>query len=208
MNIPSLISAIGRRLQSSLPGWHSQWELTPLPGRGPNPLPDRFREAAVLSLLYPRDGELSIVLMKRTEDGRTHSGQVSLPGGKHEASDPDLKSTALREAEEELGIPAQEVQILGDLTELYIHASNYLVQPVVGFVADRPTFRPSPLEVQEIIEISIPQLLQTPVTTATLLDRTNSTFYTRAFQIEGQVIWGATAMMLNELLTIIREESS
>lgn len=208
MNTTNLISALHQRLKAPLPGWQSQWELSPLPGNGPQATPEQHRTAAVLSLLYPHDGELHVVLMKRTDDGRPHGGQISFPGGKEEPDDHHLNGTALREAEEELGILSEEVEILGDLTNLYIQASNFLVQPVVGYTANRPIFRPSPVEVDEILEVSLAQLLQTPVSTASVAGRGDLRFYTRAFQIQNHIIWGATAMMLNELLTTIRDISS
>lgn len=177
-------------------------------GGGPKSPPGFHRTGAVLSLLYPHEDELHLVFMKRTDDGKAHGGQISFPGGKHEPYDPTFQTTALREAEEELGIIPQEVQVLGGLTELYIQASNFLVQPVVGYAANRPIFRPSPVEVEEILEVSVAELLQTPVSTASLTGRGEIRFYARAFQIKNHIIWGATAMMLNELLTAIRDVSS
>jgi len=202
-----LIPALQQRLQNPLPGWQSQWELTSMPGR-PRVAPDQHRAGAVLSLLYPHEEELHIVFMKRTDDGKAHGGQISFPGGKHEPFDPSLEITALREAEEELGIVQQEVEVLGGLTELYIQASNFLVQPVVGYAANRPIFRPSPVEVDEILEVSVAQLLQTPISMKSVTVGNGLTFDAKAFLVKDHIIWGATAMMLNELLTAIRETIS
>lgn len=207
MTVTDLIPALHQRLQAPLPGWQSQWELSSLPGR-PHSAPDQHRKGAVLSLLYPYEEELHVVFMKRTDDGKAHGGQISFPGGKQEPEDQTLHITALRESEEELGIIQREVEILGGLTELYIPASNFLVQPVVGYAANRPIFRPSPVEVEEILEVSVAQLLQTPVSTTSVTVNSGFTFDAKAFLVNDQIIWGATAMMLNELLTAIRDVSS
>lgn len=207
MTAKDLIPALQQRLQTPLPGWKSQWELSSMPGR-PRTAPAQHRPGAVLSLLYPHEEELHMVFMKRTDDGKAHGGQISFPGGKQEPSDPNLQVTALREAEEELGIIQQEVQVLGDLTELYIQASNFLVQPVVGYATNRPIFRPSPIEVEEVLEVSVAQLLQTPVSMTSVTVGNGFTFDAKAFLVKDQIIWGATAMMLNELLTTIRDVSS
>lgn len=207
MTAKDLIPALKERLQTPLPGWQSQWELSSLPGRPRTP-PDLHRKGAVLSLLYPHREELHMVFMKRTNDGKAHGGQISFPGGKQEPEDQTLHITALRESEEELGIVQQEVQLLGGLTTLYIPASNFLVQPVVGYAANRPIFRPSPVEVEEILEVSVAQLLQTPVSTTSVTVNSGFTFDAKAFLVNDQIIWGATAMMLNELLTAIRDVSS
>lgn len=207
MNTTLLISRLHHRLKAPLPGWQSQWELSPVSGSPPL-APEHHRKGAVLSLLYPYKDELHIVFMKRTDDGKAHGGQISFPGGKQEPEDRTLNLTALRESEEELGIIQQEVQVLGGLTKLYIPASNFLVQPVVGYAANRPIFRPSPVEVDEILEVSVAQLLQTPISTSPVTASSGFTIDAQAFLVNDQVIWGATAMMLNELLTTIRDISS
>ena len=207
MTSHSLIPSLREQLSGPLPGWQAQWELASLPGR-PRIAPDNHRKGGVLSLLYPHGEELFLVLMKRTEDGRVHSGQISFPGGRMEPHDPDLRMTALREAEEELGIPITEVEVLGSLTELYIQASNFLVQPVVGYAAKRPNFRPSAVEVEEVVEIPLKTLLETPPAVTPVTVASGFRLDARAFLVDHHVIWGATAMMLNELLTVIRDISS
>lgn len=207
MTAKDLIPALQKRLQAPLPGWQSQWELSSLPGR-PRSAPELYRKGAVLSLLYPYQEELHMVFMKRTDDGKAHGGQISFPGGKQEPEDRDLAFTALRESEEELGIIQQDVEVLGNLTKLYIQTSNFLVQPVVGYAANRPIFRPSPVEVEEILEVSVAQLLQTPVSMTSVTVGNGFSYDAKAFQVKNHTIWGATAMMLNELLTTIREISS
>ncbi|MFT6148189.1 MAG: 8-oxo-dGTP pyrophosphatase MutT (NUDIX family), partial [Saprospiraceae bacterium] len=103
--------------------------------------PENAKVAATLTLLYPKQNQWHVALMERVSHAKDkHGGQVSFPGGKAEKSDVDLKYTALREAEEELGIPKSEVNILGQMTELYIPVSNFLVYPFIGFTKKAPDF--------------------------------------------------------------------
>lgn len=190
--------------------------LEPLPGtyaheqlsmRGTHQVPElNYRSSAVLTLLYPMAGNWSIALMKRTEDGRAHSGQISFPGGKTERHDRNHADTALREAHEELGIVPSHVTILGQLTQLYIPSSRYVVYPMVGVTAERPLFVPSPYEVARIIEVPLDVLLS-PASRgwATVTTSTGISLEVPAFLVEGQIVWGATAMILNELLVVIKE---
>ncbi|MEL6672105.1 MAG: CoA pyrophosphatase [Bacteroidota bacterium] len=201
----SLIPYLKTRLQQPLPGRDAQWEMSSRgPARDWQPREDH-RKGGVLALMYPHQEVLHMVFMKRTDDGKVHGGQVSFAGGKMEQSDRNVQMTALREAEEELGIPQTEVEILGQLSPLYIAPSNFLVYPQVGFLPYRPEFVPSPMEVAAIIETELPLLLA-PETRQTVKVKVgqNMTIKTPAFLVNGQIIWGATAMMLNELLTVIR----
>ncbi|MCR9141354.1 MAG: CoA pyrophosphatase [bacterium] len=152
--------------------------------------------------------DFHIPMMLRPARSGPHSGQISFPGGAYEkAHDPDLQATALRESEEELAIRPDEVQILGELSQLYVPPSGYLVSPYVGWSAGRPDFVPDPREVDRILEIPL----------ADLLDPTKRLSEEREIQ-RGLVrvpyfsfregddefkIWGASAMILSELLAVI-----
>ncbi|MEL6651790.1 MAG: CoA pyrophosphatase [Bacteroidota bacterium] len=204
--LPEFIQRLEARLQESLPGLESQLKMTSM-NRGQEwQIREDHRKSGVLALFYPHDGRTQIVFMQRTQDGKVHGGQISFPGGKMEPEDADASATALREAEEELAIPAQEVQVLGQLTELYIPPSNFMVYPTVGYLPYRPTFVPSPDEVARVIEIGLAELLD-PRNLQTLyhLVGPQRKIKAPAFQVRGNVIWGATAMMLSELLDIIRD---
>lgn len=204
---PNFISSLEDRLQGPLPGWEAQVQLTSqAPAiRGIKPRPDH-RKGGVLALLYPVDDRPHIVLMQRTQDGKVHGGQVSFPGGKVEPTDTDEIAAALRESEEELGIPQHEVQLLGQLTPLYVPASNFLVYPTVGYLDYRPDFVPSEFEVAKVIETSLNHL-HDPSTLQTVKIRVRKdwTLHAPAFVVEESIIWGATAMMLNELLVLTKE---
>ena len=137
-------------------------ELNPLDEPGAH-----WRRSAVLILLYPKAGEDYIVFMRRTETVAHHKGQISLPGGGFEPSDPDLVHTALREAHEELGIPPDRIEVLSVMPDVYARVSFFVITPVIarlkpGHPAEL-TFRPSPDEVAEVIEVPLSALRGTPV---------------------------------------------
>ena len=155
-------------------------------------------------LLYPHENKIHTVFIQRPEYDGVHGGQISFPGGKRESSDPDLIYTAIRETSEEVGVDPAEISVISTLTPLYIPVSNILVTPVVGWMERRPEFKHQEEEVVFIIEADI-KTLNNP-----------STIKTKPFEIRGEmidikyfdyknfVIWGATAMILNELFVIIR----
>ena len=145
-------------------------------------------------------------MMLRPDYGGPHSGQVSFPGGKKEEADKDLTATALREANEELGIPSSHVDILGNLTELFIIASNFVVQPVIGYLDFRPEFKLDPREVVEVIETPVSELLRPEIRKERPFEVGRGIeIIAPYFNINGHHVWGATAMMLNEFLTVYSE---
>ena len=169
----------------------------------PDVIPDTARDSAVLQLFFPLHNEPHLLFIRRTEDGRAHSGQISFPGGRHEPEDASLMITALREAEEEVGIVASEVEVLGALTPLYIPVSYFLVHPFVAWSDKRPDYLPSKTEVSEILEIPLSHLLNTAnkiITEVQPASMPGVTFRVPAYNLPaGTFIWGATAMMLAEL---------
>jgi 8-oxo-dGTP pyrophosphatase MutT (NUDIX family) len=164
------------------------------------------RLGGVVVLIYPKNGAWHLNFMLRTDYEGTHGGQVSFPGGKYEDSDADLSETALREMEEEVGVKKNEVEILGKLSALYIPPSNFEVHPLVCLAEKRLEFIPDPLEVAEIIEIPISHLLN-PAIQGVDIFRRDSKFQIQApyYQFEKHKIWGATAMILSEFLSIGEE---
>lgn len=175
----------------------------------PEVIPSDARPSAVMSLLFPVENELHLLFIKRTEDGRAHSGQVSFPGGKQDPVDADLKATALREAQEEVGIMPSDVDILGELTPLYIPVSNFQVHPFVAFAEEKPTYNLNEAEVKYILEVSVSELFhpERKVTTDVVSPAMPGVIRNvKAYQLtDGTVIWGATAMILSELETILEE---
>ena len=133
----------------------------------PTVIPAHARPSAVLCLIFPINGEPHILFMKRMEDNTPHSGQVSFPGGSYEQQDADYRTTALREAQEEVGIMAADVDIIGALTSLYIPVSNFNVYPYVGFAAQRPVYNLSRAEVSYILEVPVKELFHSTTKTVT-----------------------------------------
>ncbi len=164
------------------------------------------RPSGVLVAFYQKDGEWHIPLTLRHDYGGPHSGQVSFPGGKMEEGDGSIEYTALREAQEEIGITPQDVRVLGHLSDLYIPPSNFRVTPVVGFLPSAPEFAPDSFEVKELIETPL-SLLRASATVKRKDIQISERFRLNApyFDVYGNVVWGATAMMLSELLVIINE---
>lgn len=161
-------------------------------------------EAAVLILLYYNvNGELCFPLMQRPSYPGHHSGQISLPGGKTEPEDYSLSATALRETAEELGIPAENIEVFAQLTELFIPVSNFMVYPFVGFLKQPVDFKPDPAEVELLIEVTIDELL------SSVRSFKKRTFLGKEYDIpylplKNEFVWGATSMMLNEFLEVLK----
>jgi 8-oxo-dGTP pyrophosphatase MutT (NUDIX family) len=150
-----------------------------------------------LFLARPRD-EPHVVLTRRRAEMRQHAGEISFPGGRRDTADASLKDTALREAEEELGLPRDEVSLLGELAPTSTFATNYLIHPFVGLIKPGRAWRLSAVEVDAVLELSVGVLRAGR--TRTRLRRRGVCFETDAYVVGDQLIWGATARILDELL--------
>lgn len=199
---------IRNRLQEPLPGSKAHELMIGRVRALPVAIPANARQSGVLCLIFPLDKELNILLMKRKEDKTAHSGQVSFPGGKHEPGDADYKATALREAQEEVGINAADVEILGMLTTLYIPVSNFNVHPYLAYSPGRPVYHLSHHEVSYVLEVPLNHLFHKNrkiVTEVISPAIPGSTFTVNAYQLEGgTIIWGATAMILSEIEILLQ----
>ena len=146
------------------------------------------------------------MLIQRKKYPGVHSHQIAFPGGKVEENDKDLAHTALREAEEEVGIASRKVKLLRSLTEVYIPPSNFMVTPFIGFSNFYPDFRAQPSEVEQIIEVTLEEFLDdTIVITQNLTTSYAKNIEVPAFILKGHTVWGATAMMLSEAKELIKE---
>jgi 8-oxo-dGTP pyrophosphatase MutT (NUDIX family) len=154
--------------------------------------------SAVLVPLYRSDGSTRVVLTRRRSDLRRHAGEISFPGGRHDPGDADLTETALREAEEEIGLPRSQVSLIGELPPTSTFATNYLIHPFVGLITAGQRWEPSPQEVDAVLELPLDALRQSR--TRTRLERRGFSFETDAYLLDGHLIWGATARILEELL--------
>jgi 8-oxo-dGTP pyrophosphatase MutT (NUDIX family) len=193
------------KLSDTLPGQEAQYRMAHQVRRRVAPPPSNARMAGVLALFYPKASDWHLVFIQRPHHPEDrHSGQISFPGGKMEDSDNDLSETAIREAEEEIGVAASSIELLGPLTELYIPVSNFLVSPYVGYVDAPPVFRPEPGEVESILEVPFHKFLQRETRQKINLEITEQITLREVpyFNVEGKVIWGATAMILNELVEL------
>ncbi len=202
------ITKLTNRLRLPLPGpeAHEPLRATPIGTLRPS-FEHRIppKPGSVLILLYPEDGQIKFPLTQRAEYAGAHSGQISLPGGKAEMGE-SIEQTALREGEEEIGIHLAQVEIIGRLSEFFVIPSNFIVTPVVAFQRIKPVFTPDPIEVVRVLEGTIESLLREDavqkkeITAARVYQ-----LMAPHFLIDNQMVWGATAMMLNELRMILRE---
>ena len=158
--------------------------------------------AGVLVPLFmaPGEEELRVVLTRRRADLRRHAGEISFPGGRRDAEDADLRDTALREAEEEIGLPRGEVDLLGELPPTSTFATGYVIHPFVGLIPAGLSWRPSAREVDAVLELSLQALRSGR--TRTRLERRGISFETDAYVVEEHLIWGATARILEHLLEL------
>ena len=154
-------------------------------------------DAGVLVPLYIDDDELHVVFTKRREDLRRHPGEISFPGGRYEEGEPDLKATALREAEEEIGLPRDSVEVLGALQPTPTIATGYAVYPFVGLIEPGRTWTLSAREVAEVLELRLSDLLEGYARRR--LIRRGLPIRTDTYLVGDNLIWGATARILADL---------
>ncbi len=165
-------------------------------------------KAAVLAFFYPsKDNKTYFLLTKRAKYNGTHSAQISFPGGKFESNDISLINTAIRETEEEVGVNSKDIEIFREMTDIYIPPSNFIVRPFLGFTNTYPTFIKNE-EVDEIIEISLKDFMNEKNISETIL----STSYAKkmtvpCFVLNGYTVWGATAMILNEIRELFHPDN-
>ncbi len=163
------------------------------------------REAGVLALLLPgEDGTPAIVLTVRRQDVPDHAGQISFPGGQREGSEP-LTETALREANEEVALNPQSVTMLGTLTPLYIPPSNFCVHPHVGVVNHNPCLVPTDREVERVLQVPLHLLLDPETRVVEPWTLQGTTVEVPYYDVESYTVWGATAMMLAEMLAVVQD---
>ena len=204
-NFPSTTN-LKAALERPRPGLPAQLEMAPMPRPGTVAYPDMPADsvpAAVLILIYPKNGTPHIVFIRRPSHSVHHKDQIAFPGGQIEGAETPVEA-ALREAKEEVGVHPDLVIVAGSLTPLYIPPSGYCVSPVVGLAAEIPAFIPFPEEVAEILEVPLAHLLD-PATVRRETWRLERGDVAVPFYAFGEhKIWGATAMILSEFLAVIR----
>jgi 8-oxo-dGTP pyrophosphatase MutT (NUDIX family) len=196
------------RLLLPLPGGDAHEPFRAVPVGDVKPLFEHKlppRPGGVIILLYDDNGIIKFPLIKRPEYAGAHSGQVSLPGGKAEPGE-DSIATALRECEEEIGVSQRELKVLGKLSDFFVMPSNFMVTPVIACSETRPLFKPDPHEVERVIEGALDEIVhEGAMKQKEILAAGKYRMNAPHFEIEGEVVWGATAMMLNEFRMILRE---
>ncbi|MBS1634844.1 MAG: CoA pyrophosphatase [Bacteroidetes bacterium] len=208
MAFQQFIAQLKDRLSGPLPGMEAQFEMAHV-----NRLragydgidTGTYRPSAVLILLYPVEViDSSILLIERPTYKGHHSGQIALPGGKAEASDESLEQTALREFFEETGSDTTPV-MLGKLTPVIIPVSSFVVHPFVAYADVKPAFSPDSREIANLLELRVSHLLDPAIVKETVLEPSPSMkIKTPYFDVQGKILWGATAMILNELKHLLK----
>lgn len=199
-------------LKAPLPGTEAQYKLAHVLRKQVPAPPPTVKQAGVLALFYPDKGgsdwNSNLIFIRRSSrDLRDrHAGQISFPGGSREGVDPNLAATATRETWEEIGVPVDQIEVLGALTELYIPVSNFLVAPYVGYIDHRPEFIRQESEVDAILEISFDLFLDPAARQLMDKELTNGMRLTKVpyWNVAGHQIWGATAMIVSELVELVK----
>ena len=163
------------------------------------------RQAAVLMLFYPKNGETHLALIVRNTYPGVHSSQIGFPGGKVEEIDKDLQDTALRETHEEVGVHPEKVQIVKSFSKIYIPPSNFLVAPFMGISHNELNFIPDLDEVKRVLEFPLSLFLdENSITKVRMTTSYATNIEVPAFMVDKYVVWGATAMMMSELKETIK----
>jgi 8-oxo-dGTP pyrophosphatase MutT (NUDIX family) len=205
----STVEKIKEKLTGTLPGASAHDIMMPAGKSASHRKMMQDREVdvklgGVMILLFPVKSKICFPLTLRQDYPGVHSGQISLPGGRMEPDDEDLLMTALRETEEEIGVPYGKINVLGTLSQLYIPPSRYNITPVVGYLKETPSFNIDPREVKELIVADLSHLTDPKYRKRkSLLVRESYQLDAPYFDIHDQVVWGATGMILSEFSHII-----
>ena len=210
MNFNQFLTYIPKISDLPLPAEMSQFKMSP-PFRVDliKKQQDKIKHAkqsAVLALFYPDEAQNTklVLILRKTYNG-VHSAQVGFPGGKVEEKDQSLQHTALRETEEEIGVPMQHIEILKQLTQVYIPPSNFYVHPFIGYTNTTPKFIKQDYEVEEVIEVSLQHFLdEQSVVSKSVSTSYNVAVEVPAFKLNDHIVWGATAMMLSEIKDLLK----
>jgi len=181
-------------------------------GHTPVLRPEFGRAAAVLVPLLPRPEGLHVLFTERSKELRSHAGQISFPGGSVDRADPDVRAAALREAREEVGLREEHVEVLGTVDDCPTFVTGYVITPVVGVVdplaftaAGRYPWEPSPAEIAALHELPLSAFMDPKNLRVELRAREGQAFELYWYTVEGAVVWGATARILNQLIRLAQE---
>jgi len=206
---PPLIETLRDALARPLPGLPAQMGMAPQPRPGTERILDPLldcRRAGVLVLFYPAasDGDLVLVLTRRADSLDNHRGQISFPGGSMEPGE-DAIAAAKRETMEELGVEPESLEILGQLSPLYIPRSEFCIYPVVAYTPRPPSFAPNEHEVAEILQAPVRHLRHPATRREETWELRGEPVRVPYYAVGSHKIWGATAMVLSELLSLLTD---
>lgn len=209
MNFHEFEKRIVKVRKMELPGQAVQFKMAPverlreLEAEAQNMA--KAKQAGVMALFYPTlDLQTNLILILRKTYRGVHSAQVGFPGGKLEKYDASIQDAALRETEEEVGVSRNSISVIKKLTEIYIPPSNFFVQPFLGITKTTPNFIPEEKEVEALIEVDLNKFMDNSCITTQILTTSYATdLEVPAFMLNGHVVWGATAMMLNEVRELL-----
>ena len=195
-------------LQLELPGGKAHSKMLP-PGRR---LKIYEREltsvkmSSVLVLLFPEGEKLFVCLMKRPSTMKHHPGQISFPGGQVEKEDVSAEMTALREAREEVGIDPASVEVIGKLSDLFVEVSQFSIQPFLAWADRMPDFQVNSGEVEALLLFPLSDFVASEMISETEMKTVSGPLIVRYYPYNGETIWGATAMILSELIEILKSQ--
>ncbi|MDN6280507.1 MAG: CoA pyrophosphatase [Psychroflexus sp.] len=211
MHISSFKDLVPKLQKIELPGIKAQHKLAPFHRKEDLQKIDfsqlQAKKSAVMALFYPDEKQdMRLIFILRKSYNGVHSNQIGFPGGQYETDDKNFEYTAIRETEEEIGIQKEDITVVRELTQMYIPPSNFIVYPFLGFLNYTPQFKKQETEVETIFSVCLADCLNDQ----NIVETTISASYSKetqvnAFELNGQIVWGATAMMLSEIRDIFKE---
>lgn len=208
MNVIDFTEKLRKRLEGTLPGPLAHARMAPVH----RPVRHFLIEdhptaqlASVMVLFFQKEEAWHITLIRRPAYDGVHGGQIAFPGGRKEQSDNSPLEAALRETEEEIGVPAAQILTLGKLSDVFIPPSNFFVYPFVGFLQGIPVYKPDPKEVFAVIELPLQKLMDDNAKSTMQIERSEGVFTVPCYTVEDVSIWGATAIILSELEMLMRD---
>lgn len=163
------------------------------------------KKSAVMMLLFHENDQLKVIVIRRSNYVGVHAGQIAFPGGRFEESDINVKNTALREIEEEIGITSDKIEILGRLSDIYVPPSNFLISVFVGYLNEKPLFKADEREVAEIIQVNVADFFSENVIQEKefVVPSNNYSVVAPYYKVKNADIWGASAMVMTEFLDLL-----
>lgn len=205
LSFDQFISKISDTIDKKLPGQHAHKKLQPYYASARNftfPTNPFAKKSAVMILLFPKDGKINVVFIERPANTGVHSKQISFPGGGREKTDKNYFETALRETQEEIGIDASNIKIIGKLTKVYVAASNYLIQPIIGYINEVPVYKTNIDEVASVIELPLDYLIHSEIKEKPIRSAIGIELQAPYYDVYNKTLWGATAMITSELVDV------